>query len=62
MEKEWLVRRRQQQKGPFTEKEIIQLITMGALKGSDEIWMPKLHYWFRIEDTVLCAYLPEENN
>ena len=58
MERVWYYRSNGQKEGPYTESELIKLIVAGIIGPEDEIWMLRLHYWFKIKDTVLCYYLP----
>lgn len=60
MERVWFYRSNGVKEGPYSEAEIIKMIVAGIIGKQDEVWMPELHYWFRIQDTVLSYYLPGE--
>ncbi len=46
--------------GPFTDRELANLISKGILSERDYIWMPDLENWLKIGNSIYSFYLPEE--
>ncbi len=61
MEKVWYYTRGDGQKyGPYTDSDLIKLITQGILEGEDYIWTTDLENWVQIKDTIYCIYIEEK--
>ena len=61
MEKVWYYTRGDGQKyGPYTDSDLIKLITQGILEGEDYIWTTDLENWVQIKDTIYCTYIEEQ--
>ncbi|MCF0110139.1 MAG: DUF4339 domain-containing protein [Erysipelotrichaceae bacterium] len=54
----WYIRTKTNEGGPFSDNEIIQLISKGILKGDDEIYMTEMEKWMRVGDSVWMFYAP----
>ncbi|MEE8807007.1 MAG: DUF4339 domain-containing protein [Lactimicrobium sp.] len=47
--------------GPYSDKELSNLISKGILDGNDWIWMPDLSQWMKIGNTIYSFYLTESS-
>ncbi|MFV0479181.1 MAG: DUF4339 domain-containing protein [Anaerorhabdus sp.] len=60
MDKVWYVKSPKRKGGPFTEEELIKLISAEIIDKEYEIWAEGMEQWISLEDSVYCFYMPEK--
>ncbi len=62
MDKVWYYMKQDRTKyGPYTDKELANLISKGLLDPEDWIWMPELANWLKLKNSIYSFYLEESS-
>jgi hypothetical protein len=62
MDKIWYYMKEDRTKyGPYTDRELANLISNKILTEDDYIWMPDLPNWIRLGDSIYSYYLKESS-
>lgn len=63
MDKVWYYMKSDRSKyGPYTDKELANLISKGIVGSTDYIWMPDLSSWMKVADSIYSFYVNESSD
>lgn len=62
MDKVWYYMKADRSKyGPYTDRELANLISKGIVTEKDYIWMPDLASWLKVGKSIYSFYIHEES-